>query len=53
MSQPGESYRTPPDAGHTPQEARAAQRRLPLLWIAVPLAIAVVIAIGFLLDAAL
>jgi hypothetical protein len=52
MSQP-EPYRTPPDAGETPREARAAQRRLPIMWVVIPLAIAAVIAIAFLLAALL
>jgi hypothetical protein len=50
MSQP-EPYRTPPGAGETPREARSAQRRLPIMWVVIPLSIAAVLAIAFLLAA--
>jgi hypothetical protein len=52
MSQP-EPYRTPPSAGSDPREAKAAQRRLPIVWVVIPIAIAAVLAIAFLLAALL
>ena len=52
MSQP-EPYQTPPEAGESPRETRAAQRRLPIVWIVIPLAIAAVLAIAFVLAALL
>ena len=52
MSQP-EPYETPPSAGRTPRETKAAQRRLPIVWVVIPVAIAAVLAIVFLLAALL
>ena len=52
MSQP-QPYETPPEAGQSPRQAQAAQRRLPVVWVVIPLAIAVVLAIAFLLAALL
>lgn len=46
-------YTTPPERGTGPREARRAAARLPVLWVVLPLAIVVVVAIAFALRAVL
>ena len=46
-------YTTPPDKAPGGRAARRARDRLPVLWVVLPLAILVVVAVAFTLRAVL
>ena len=52
MSQPDHSYQAPSQTGRKARQARAARNRLPIVWIAIPGAIALMIVIGVIISIA-